>query len=61
MGTYKRGDTYWYKFMFNGQLIRESTRQGSDRVARNMESAHRTRPARVEQADQLIPPSNQRS
>jgi integrase len=43
MGTFKRGDIYWYKFMFNGQLIRESTRQGSDKVARQMESAHRTR------------------
>jgi integrase len=46
MGTYKRGDTYWYKFMFNGQVVRESTRQGSDRVARQMEAAHRTRLAK---------------
>src|SRR5438094_5911915 len=28
--------------MWNGELIRESTKQGSDRKARNMESAHRT-------------------
>jgi hypothetical protein len=39
---YKRGKTYWYKFMWQGKLIRESTKQGNDRLARNMESAHRT-------------------
>jgi integrase len=39
---YKRGKNYWYKFMWQGKLIRESTKQGNDRVARNMESAHRT-------------------
>jgi len=39
---YKRGKFYWYKFMWNGELIRESTKQGNDKIARNMESAHRT-------------------
>ena len=39
---YKRGKVYWYKFMWQGQLIRESTKQGNDKIARNMESAHRT-------------------
>jgi integrase len=39
---YKRGKIYWYKFMWNGELIRESTKQGNDKTARNMESAHRT-------------------
>jgi integrase len=39
---YKRGKIYWYKFMWNGELIRESTRQGNDKKARNIESAHRT-------------------
>ena len=38
---YKRGKVYWYKFMWNGELIRESTKQGNDKRARNMESAHR--------------------
>jgi len=33
---------YWYKFMFNGKLIRESTKQRNDKIARNMESAHRS-------------------
>jgi hypothetical protein len=39
---YKRGKTYWYKFMWQGVLVRESTKQGNDKVARQMESAHRT-------------------
>ncbi len=42
MSIYKRGGIYWYKFMWNGELIRESTKQGNDRKARNIESAHRT-------------------
>jgi integrase len=42
MSIYKRGNVYWYKFMWNGEVIRESTKQGNDRVARNMEAAHRT-------------------
>jgi integrase len=42
MSIYKRGDVYWYKFMWHGELIRESTKQGNDKTARNMESAHRT-------------------
>jgi hypothetical protein len=40
---YKRGGkTYWYKFMWQGKVIREPTKQGNDKVARQMESAHRT-------------------
>jgi len=45
---YKRGKFYWYKFVWSGQLIRESTKQGNDKVARNMESAHRTSLAKGE-------------
>jgi len=45
---YKRGKTYWYKFMWQGGLVRESTKQGNDRVARQMESAHRTSLAKGE-------------
>ena len=42
MAIYKCGQIYWYKFTFNGEAIRESTRQKNQIVARNMESAHRT-------------------
>ena len=45
---YKRGEVYWYKFMWKGKLIRESTKQGNDKVARQMESAHRTSLAKGE-------------
>lgn len=39
---------YWHKFMWQGKLIRESTKQGNDKVARQMESAHRTSLAKGE-------------
>jgi integrase len=45
---YKRGKTYWYKFMWQRKLVRESTKQRNDKVARNMESAHRTSLAKGE-------------
>ena len=48
MSIYKRGGVYWYKFMWLGKLVRESTKQGSDKVARNIESAHRTSLAKGE-------------
>ena len=48
MSVYKRGGVYWYKFMWNGRLVRESTKQGNDKVARQMESAHRTSLAKGE-------------
>jgi integrase len=45
---YKRGKFYWYKFMWKGSLVRESTKQSNDKIARNMESAHRTSLAKGE-------------
>ena len=48
MSTYRRGNVYWYKFMWNGELVRESTKQRNDRVARQMEAAHRTALAKGE-------------
>jgi integrase len=48
MSIYKRGETYWYKFMWRGKLVRESTKQGNNKVARQMESAHRTALAKGE-------------
>lgn len=48
MSIYKRGEVYWYKFMWQGKLIRESTKQGNDKVARQMEAAHRTSLAKGE-------------
>lgn len=48
MAIYKRGKNYWYKFNWNGTQIRESTKQGNDKVARQMEAAHRTSLAKGE-------------
>src|SRR6266481_464785 len=42
MAIFKRGRVYWYHFVFNGQHIQESSKQGNPRVARQMEAAHRT-------------------
>src|SRR5580765_6574580 len=39
---------YWYKFMWQGKLVRETTKQGNDKVARQMEAAHRTSLAKGE-------------
>lgn len=48
MSIYKRGQVYWYKFMWKGKLVRESTKQGNDKIARQMEAAHRTSLAKGE-------------
>jgi integrase len=48
MAIFKRGQVYWYHFIFNGQHIQESTKQGNPRVARQMEAAHRTALAKGE-------------
>ncbi len=39
---------YWYKFTWNGDPIRESTKQTNKRVAEQMEAAHRTSLAKGE-------------
>ena len=48
MSIFKRGNVYWYKFMWNGEVIRQSTRQGNDKKARNLESVHRARLSELE-------------
>jgi len=48
MAIFKRGRIYWYHFLFNGQHVQESTKQGNPRVARQMEAAHRTALAKGE-------------
>ena len=39
---------YWYKFMWQGKLVRKSTKQGNNEVARQMLAAHRTSLAKGE-------------
>jgi len=44
----KKSKYWWYKFTWNGELIRESTKQTNKRVAEQMEAAHRTALAKGE-------------
>ncbi len=48
MTIYKRSDTYWYEFVFKGQRNRESTHQGNQNVARQIEAARRSALAKGE-------------
>jgi integrase len=48
MGVYKRGDTWWFRFNWNGETIRESTKQTNKRVAEQIEAARRTSMAKGE-------------
>jgi integrase len=48
MSIFKRGRVYWYHFVFNGEHVQESTKQGNPRVARQMEAVHRTSLAKGE-------------
>jgi len=48
MSIYKRGNVYWYDFVFNGVRQQGSTKQGNQRVAQQIEAAERTRLAKGE-------------
>jgi integrase len=48
VAVYKRGETYWYKFVWQGRLIRKSTHVGNKRDAEQIEAAERTRLAKGE-------------
>jgi integrase len=41
VSVYKRGDVWWYKFRFAGQMIRESSKSESKTVAKDAERARR--------------------
>ena len=41
MSLYRRGDVWWYKFRFAGQVIRESSKSESKTVAKEAERARR--------------------
>src|SRR5271156_5163136 len=41
MAVYKRGAIWWYKFQFEGQLIRDSAKTKSKTVARDAERERR--------------------
>jgi len=48
MAIYKRGDTYWYQFQFNGERIQQSAQTSNKDAARQIEAAHRVRLAKGE-------------
>jgi integrase len=48
MSIFKRGKIYWFHFVFDGQHVQQSTKQGNPRVARQIEAAHRTALAKGE-------------
>jgi integrase len=52
MTVYRRGSTYWYKFMFQGQLVRESAKTESKTVAKEAEKQRRRE---MEEAYNRIP------
>lgn len=48
MAVYKRGGVWWFGFTFSGERIQQSTKQGSKRIAEQMEAVCRTRLAKGE-------------
>jgi integrase len=48
MAVYKRGNTWWYEFVWNGERVRDSTKQSNKRVAETIEAAKRTQLAKGE-------------
>ena len=48
MAVYKRGGMWWYKFKFDGESVRESTKQTNKRVAEQIEAAKKTALAKGE-------------
>ena len=48
MAVYRRGRVWWYKFTWNGEPIRESTKQSNKRNAEQIEAAHKTSLAKGE-------------
>jgi len=42
MAVYKRGKTYWFRFVFEGRRIQRSTKQGDRDAAKDIEAAYRT-------------------
>ena len=48
MAVYKRGGVWWYHFMWRGERIQRSTKQGNKRIAEQVKAAHKTQLAKGE-------------
>jgi integrase len=57
MAVYKRGNTYWYEFQFNGERVQESAQTANKEAARQIEAAHRVRLAKGEAGIEEKPPA----
>ena len=42
MSIFKRGNVYWFHFIFDGRHYQQSTKQGSKSVARQIEASVRS-------------------
>jgi integrase len=54
---YKRGEVYWFKFVWKGKEIRKSAKTGNDKVARQIEAAYKTQLAKGEVGIDEKPPA----
>jgi integrase len=48
MSIFRRGNVYWYHFVFNGEHIQKSTKQSNRKEARQIEAAYKTALAKGE-------------
>jgi integrase len=48
MAIYKRGKTYWFSFIFNGERVQRTTKQKNRVAARQIEAAYKTQLAKGE-------------
>ncbi len=48
MAVYKRGGTWWYRFVWNDEPIRESAKTSNKRVAEEIEAARKAASAKGE-------------
>ena len=48
MAIYKRGKTYWFEFVFQGERVRKSAQTGNRRVAEQIEAAFKVQLAKGE-------------
>src|SRR5882757_7075938 len=48
MSIYKRNGVYWFHFVFSGEHVQKSTKQGNPRTARQIEAAYKTALAKGE-------------
>ena len=57
MAVYQRGNVWWYKFVWNSQLIRASTKQSNKRVAEQAEAIRKASLAKGEAGIKEVHPA----